>query len=144
MFPNSAIPVGLARTDPTYAGLRPPYGPGKAMPELADLLGTEGADEPSNHGYAAVRAARWSLGLDAENFGGTDWNPLGALCACRVPQRPLVAFVFCVNGLLLGATCFGAALSAVRFLHPLAFGCILGIGVLTDGLARRARPGGAS
>jgi uncharacterized protein (DUF362 family) len=79
MFPNSAIPVGLARTDPSYAGLKPPYGPGKTLPELADLLGYEGADEPSNHVYAAVRTALWSLGLDAENFGGADWNPLGAL-----------------------------------------------------------------
>ena len=39
MSPTSTIPVGLARTDPTYAGLKPPYGPGKALPELADLLG---------------------------------------------------------------------------------------------------------
>jgi uncharacterized protein (DUF362 family) len=59
--------------------LNPPYGPGKALPELADLLGDEGADEPSNHVYAAVRAALWSLGLDAENFGSADWNPLGSL-----------------------------------------------------------------
>jgi uncharacterized protein (DUF362 family) len=59
--------------------LTPPYGPGKALPELADLLGDAGTDEPSNHVYAAVRAALWSLGLDAENFGGTDWNPLGSL-----------------------------------------------------------------
>jgi uncharacterized protein (DUF362 family) len=79
MSRNSAIPVGLARTEPTYAGLKPPYGPGKAFPELADLLGDGGADEPSNHVYAAVRAALWSLGLDAENFGGADWNPLGSL-----------------------------------------------------------------
>ena len=79
MSRNSAIPVGLARTEPTYAGLNPPYGPGKALPELADLLGDAGADEPSNHVYAAVRAALWSLGLDAENFGNANWNPLGSL-----------------------------------------------------------------
>jgi len=79
MSPNSEIPVGLAWTEPTYAGLKPPYGPGKDLPELADLLGDAGTDEPSNHVYAAVRAALWSLGLDAENFGGADWNPLGAL-----------------------------------------------------------------
>ena len=79
MFPNSAIPVGLARTEPTYAGLKPPYGPGKALPELADLLDNASADEPYNHVYAAVRAALWSLGLDAKHFGSTDWNPLGTL-----------------------------------------------------------------
>jgi uncharacterized protein (DUF362 family) len=82
--------VGLARTDPTYTGLKPPYGPGKALPELANLLGDVGADEPSNHVYAAVRAALWSLGLDAENFGGVDWNPLGALTArgSRIVLKP--------------------------------------------------------
>ncbi len=90
MFPNSAVPVGLARTDPNYTGLTPPYGPGKAWPELADLLGDVDADEPSNHVYAAVRAALWSLGLDAENFGGVDWNPLGALTArgSRIVLKP--------------------------------------------------------
>jgi uncharacterized protein (DUF362 family) len=90
MFPNSAIPVGLARTEPTYAGLTPPYGPGKAMPELADLLGDVGTDEPPNHVYAAVRNALWSLGLDAENFGSADWNPLGALTprGSRIVLKP--------------------------------------------------------
>jgi uncharacterized protein (DUF362 family) len=90
MSPTSAIPVGLARTDPTYAGLKPPYGPGKALPELADLFGDVGADEPYNHVYAAVRAALWSLGLDAENFGSADWNPLGALTprGSRIVLKP--------------------------------------------------------
>jgi uncharacterized protein (DUF362 family) len=90
MSPNSAIPVGLARTQPSYAGLEPPYGPGKAMPELADLLGEPGAGEPSNHVYAAIRAALWSLGLDAEHFGSADWNPLGALTprGSRIVLKP--------------------------------------------------------
>jgi len=90
MSRNSEIPVGLARTQPTYAGLEPPYGPGKALPELADLLGDAGSDEPPNHVYAAVRAALWSLGLDAENFGGTQWNPLGALTprGSRIVLKP--------------------------------------------------------
>jgi len=79
MSRNSEIPVGLARAQPSYAGLTPPYGPGKAFPELADLLGDGGADEASNHVYAAVRAALWGLGLDADNFGSADWNPLGDL-----------------------------------------------------------------
>ena len=90
MFPNSAIPVGLARTEPTYAGLTPPYGPGKALPELADLLGDADAHEPFNHVYAAVRTALWRLGLDAENFGSADWNPLGALTprGSRIVLKP--------------------------------------------------------
>ena len=33
-----AIPVGLALTEPSYAGLEPPFHPGFAYPELADLL----------------------------------------------------------------------------------------------------------
>ena len=90
MFPNNAIPVGLARTESTYAGLEPPFGPGKSLPELADLLGDVGADGPSNHVYAAVRAALWSLGLDAANFGSVDWNPLGALArrGSRIVLKP--------------------------------------------------------
>jgi uncharacterized protein (DUF362 family) len=70
--------------------LEPPYGPGKALPELADLLGDAGVDEPFNHVYAAVRAALWSLGLDAENFGGADWNPIGSLTprGSRIVVKP--------------------------------------------------------
>ena len=90
MFPTNAIPVGLARVEPTYAGLKPPYGPGKAFPELADLIGDAGAEEPFNHVYAAVRAALWSLGLDAENFESAAWNPLGALTprGSRIVLKP--------------------------------------------------------
>jgi uncharacterized protein (DUF362 family) len=71
------IRVGLARTQPSYSGLEPPWSPGKAYPELTALLG-----EPSgapNHVYAAVRAALRALNLDAQRFGTPDWNPLGAL-----------------------------------------------------------------
>ena len=70
------ICVGLARTQPNYAGMAPPYSPGKALPELADLLGDSGTDSPFNHVYAAVRASLHGLGLDAEHFGSADWNPL--------------------------------------------------------------------
>jgi uncharacterized protein (DUF362 family) len=71
--------VGLARTTPGYAGLSPPFGPGKPYPELAGLLGEpEGA---ANHVYAAVRAALRALGLDAARYGTPDWNPLGELVA---------------------------------------------------------------
>jgi uncharacterized protein (DUF362 family) len=71
------IRVGMARTLPSYAGLEPPFGPGKAFPELAQMLPDAG-DSP-NHVYAAVRAALRGLGLDAEHFDTPEWNPLGAL-----------------------------------------------------------------
>jgi uncharacterized protein (DUF362 family) len=71
--------VGFARTEPSYGGLRAPYGPGKPYPELLDLFGDAAAEGPPNHVYAAVRAALRGLGLDAESFGTPTWNPLGAL-----------------------------------------------------------------
>jgi uncharacterized protein (DUF362 family) len=71
------IRVGLARTQPSYTGLEPPFGPGKAFPELAGLL--PHADATPNHVYAAVRRALRGLGLDAEHFDTPQWNPLGAL-----------------------------------------------------------------
>jgi uncharacterized protein (DUF362 family) len=71
------IPVGFARTEARYAGLGPPWGPGKPYPELRGLLGE--ADGPPNHVYAAVRAALHALGLDAARFGTAAWNPLGEL-----------------------------------------------------------------
>jgi uncharacterized protein (DUF362 family) len=74
------IPVGLSRTTPSYAGLAPPFGPGKLYAELAEFLG-DAAVGPPNPVYAAVRAALCGLGLDAERFDTPDWNPLGALVA---------------------------------------------------------------
>jgi len=71
------IPVGLARTRPSYDGLAPPYGPGEAYPEITALLGAP--DGGANPVYAAVRAALRNLGLDGERFGSPEWNPLGAL-----------------------------------------------------------------
>jgi hypothetical protein len=38
------IPVGLARTRATYAGLAPPFGPGKPFPELEPLLGSDASE----------------------------------------------------------------------------------------------------
>jgi len=73
------IRVGLTRTQPSYAGLTPPYHPGKCFPELDTLLGNAGSLGTQNHVYAAVRAALWGLGLDAERFGTSEWNPLGQL-----------------------------------------------------------------
>jgi uncharacterized protein (DUF362 family) len=84
------IRVGLARTSPTYDGIEPPFGPGKAFPELEPLLGPHGASESSNHVYHAVRAALRALGLDAERYGTADWNPLGALThrGARIVLKP--------------------------------------------------------
>ena len=73
------IRVGLARTEPSYAGIRPPWGPGKAYPELERLLGDAAAEGPANPAYAGVRAALRALGLDEPRFGGPEWNPLGHL-----------------------------------------------------------------
>ena len=73
------IPVGLARTEASYAGLEPPFGPGEDYPELRPLLGPP--DGAPNHVYAAVRTALRGLGLDAERFGSPEWNPLGQLVA---------------------------------------------------------------
>jgi uncharacterized protein (DUF362 family) len=76
---RAGIRVGLARTAPGYAGLEPPYGPGRAYPELRDLLGARAAEGAENAAYAGVRAALLGLGLDAERAGSADWNPLGEL-----------------------------------------------------------------
>lgn len=71
------IPVGLARTQASYAGLEAPWHPGRAHPELDSALHGLGAGP--NHVYDAVRAALRALGLDAERFDRPEWNPLGTL-----------------------------------------------------------------
>ncbi len=84
------IRVGLARTGPSYAGLTPPFGPGKAYPELLSLLGdADGASGP-NHVYEAVRAALRGAGLDEARYGTPEWNPLGALTrrGARIVLKP--------------------------------------------------------
>lgn len=55
----------------------PPFSPPLAYPELARLPAC--ATDPGNPVYPLVRDALARLGLDAERFGGGDWNPLGAL-----------------------------------------------------------------
>ncbi len=84
------IRVGLARTERSYAGLQPPWGPGKIYPELVGVLGDTAEDGPFNPAYAGVRAALFGLGLDRERFGGAAWNPLGALVGrgARVVLKP--------------------------------------------------------
>jgi uncharacterized protein (DUF362 family) len=71
--------VGLARAEPSYRGLAPPFDPGAAYPELARLLPDAARAAPPNHVYAGVRAALHALGLDASRFGTPAWNPLGGL-----------------------------------------------------------------
>ena len=52
------IRVGLARTQPSYAGLEPPFGPGKPFPELAGLLPDAGVDAEPRVRRRARGAAR--------------------------------------------------------------------------------------
>jgi uncharacterized protein (DUF362 family) len=82
------IRVGLARTEASYRGLRPPWGPGRSYPELAAWLPAEVG--PPNHVYAAVRSSLVALGLDAARFGTPGWNPLGDLVpsGARVVLKP--------------------------------------------------------
>ncbi len=84
------IRVGLARCRASYEGLSAPWGPGKSYPELDRLLGEESGDSPFNEVYAAVRASLHGLGLDAEHFGTSDWNPIGSLVASgkRIVLKP--------------------------------------------------------
>ena len=73
------IRAALARTEPSYAGLAAPWGPGTLYPEIAALFGDGSDDGPANPVYAAVRGALRALGLDAARFDTPGWNPLGAL-----------------------------------------------------------------
>ncbi|MAJ59748.1 MAG: hypothetical protein CBC48_07065 [bacterium TMED88] len=71
------IPVGLARGPGHYEGLIAPWNPSR-VPELPEFeqLNTTAAH---NHVFDAVRDALYALGLDAERFGSTEWNPLSSL-----------------------------------------------------------------
>jgi len=54
---------------------QPPFHPDRSYPECQfPLLGTE-----PNIAYDAVRSCLHVAGLDSENFGTKDWNPLGGL-----------------------------------------------------------------
>lgn len=75
------IRVALARTRPSYEGLEPPYGPGRAYPEHQRLVDDAAIAGPPNPAYAAIRTSLRALGLDASRFGTTEWNPLGDLVA---------------------------------------------------------------
>jgi len=84
------IRVGLARCQPSYAGIAAPWGPGKDYPEITRLLGEGASSGPPNEVYAAVRASLLGLGLDADRFGTADWNPIGDLVASgkRIILKP--------------------------------------------------------
>jgi uncharacterized protein (DUF362 family) len=120
------IRVGLARTEPGYGGLRPPWGPGKAYPELAASLGGADGEEPANPAYAAVRAALYALGLDAPRFGSAEWNPLGALVGRggRVVLKPnfIRHWNPCPEGSVASVVTHGAVVRALADYAFLAVG----------------------
>lgn len=66
--------VAVFRDEPAYPE-QPPYSPAVAYPEYP--FAGAGLSEGPNATYAAVRGALHALGLDAERFGTTAWNPLG-------------------------------------------------------------------
>src|SRR5690606_6235504 len=78
---HPVIRTSVARCRPGYAGLAPPWGPGRAYPEIARLFGGRYCEGPENPVYAAVRNALHALGLDAGRYGSPDWNPIGSLVA---------------------------------------------------------------
>lgn len=61
--------------------MAPPFHPGTTYPELAELLGESARGGIPNTAYQAVRNALLGADLDADHFGTSDWNPLGALVA---------------------------------------------------------------
>jgi len=120
------IRVGLARTVPSYAGLQPPFGPGRMFPELRTLLGDEPGSGPENSVYAAVRAALFGLGLDAERFGSEGWNPIAMLVGRgeHVVLKPnfIRHWNPCADGSLDSVITHGAILRAVADYAWLATG----------------------
>lgn len=65
--------VALARVARATYPTEPPFHPSEAYPEY------DGPTGPANLAYAGVRTALQLLGLDAEHFGTSAWNPLGAI-----------------------------------------------------------------
>ena len=82
--------VGLARTEPSYGGVTPPFHSAVAYPELRALFGSEVPLSTTNPAYAAVRGVLAGLGLDAGRFGTPDWNPLRDLVPAggRIVLKP--------------------------------------------------------
>ena len=121
---ESRVPVGLARTQPNYAGLAAPFGPGRDYPELTSLFGA--LTGTANHVYDAVRTALAGAGLDAARFGTPDWNPLGALVAPggRIVLKPnfIRHWNPCAEGTLDSVVTHGSVLRAVADYAWLAAG----------------------
>jgi uncharacterized protein (DUF362 family) len=66
--------VGLALDRSARYIIRPPFHPSKRYPEyrFEELASSDIVD-----GYALVRDSLFQLGLDRDNFGTPEWNPLG-------------------------------------------------------------------
>lgn len=75
---GAPIRVGLGRGPDHYKHLRAPWHPQENYPELAFRI-AEGASEERNTAFAAVRNALIGLGLDPENVGSPEWNPIRSL-----------------------------------------------------------------
>lgn len=73
------IRVGLSFAEQDYRAVAYPFDPPVDYPELRTLFGAKLTQNPGNAAYAAVRASLYGLGLDRENFGTPNWNPIGAL-----------------------------------------------------------------
>jgi hypothetical protein len=71
--PQSAD-VGVFIDSAARYGAHAPFHPPEAYPEYPFATGDL---DRSNHAYRIVREALRELGLDADNFGSRDWNPLG-------------------------------------------------------------------
>lgn len=79
--------VALGRTLEAVYPDRPPFDPDDHFPELKALPGGHPPiSELPSPAYSLVRSTLALYGLDAENFGTGDWNPLGRL----VPSTGLV------------------------------------------------------
>ena len=67
--------VALYRQSTARYSNNPPYDPPDSYPEY--LL--EAGPDPANEAYSSIRESFVLLGLDKENYGKPDWNPLGHL-----------------------------------------------------------------
>lgn len=103
MTPTSQrIPVAVAEIGSASYPNEPPFDPPEKFPELpVDIWHLD----PSNRVYSGVREAFHLLGLDAEHYGRTEWNPLGGIVrpGDRVVIKPNVVRDFHGGGLNLEA-----------------------------------------
>ena len=120
------IRVGLAHTAAHYSGLAPPWDPDQIYPELTSLLGDRVSTGAPNHVYTAVRDALHALGLDAEQFGSPNWNPLGEFVSpgAHIVLKPnfIRHWNPCEEGSVESVTTHGSILRAVSDYALLAAG----------------------